>query len=623
MPRRRFSPGRGPRRRPRRRRPDSEARRQARAQRDAPTAPTGPVELPATLTVGELSGILGQTQVDTVKALMRFGLMATVNEAVDFETAARVAGEFDVQVLKPREREESTAGIKVGIDEELTEETAVSRPPVVTVLGHVDHGKTTVLDAIRGSSVVDSEAGGITQSIGAYQVDHNGHLITFIDTPGHRAFTAMRASGAQVTDLAVLVLAADDGVMPQTVEAIDHIRAAGVPMIVAVNKMDLPGADGDRARSQLTEHEIIVEEYGGEVISVSLSALKGEGIDDLLESILLVSEMLELKANPARPGMGVVIESNIDRARGPVATLLVRAGTVRLGDNIVAGTTRGHIRAMTDGFGTDVPEAGPSTPIQVLGLDAAPGVGDQFDVVADERSARQLVETREKLAARRGETRTAPTLSEVLRRVRSGDVKELSVIVKTGLQGSIDAVRRSVEPLSNEEVQVNIVHSGAGAVNESDVMLAAASDGIVVAFQTDVEPGAARQAEAQGVEIRRYEIIYNLIDDMDAAVRGLLAPEEREVVLGQAVVQQVFSAGRRNRAAGVRVTAGHLARNATMRVLRSGEEVFSGRVTSMRHFKDDVRELATGFEGGVTLDGFNEFEEGDVLEAFEIQISER
>ena len=564
-----------------------------------------------------------QSHVDTVKTLMRFGVMATVNEVIDFETAARVAGEFDVQVLKPREREESTAGTKVGIDEDLTEETAVPRPPIVTILGHVDHGKTTILDSIRGSSVVSAEAGGITQTIGAYQVDRDGHLITFIDTPGHQAFTAMRASGAQVTDVAVLVVAADDGVMPQTIEAIDHIRAAGVPMIIAINKMDVPGANADRLKGQLTEHEIVVEDYGGDVVSVPLSALKGEGIEDLLESILLVSEVSEFKANPDRPGTGVVIESNVDRARGPIATLLVRGGTVRLGDTIVVGTTRGHIRAMTDGFGADVREAGPSTPVRVLGLDAVPNVGDQFDVIKGERTARQLVETREKLAARRGEMRTAPTLSEVLQRVRSGDVKELSLVVKTGLQGSVDAVRRSVEPLSNDEVQVNIIHSGTGAVNESDIMLAAASDGIAIAFQTDAEPGAVRQAEIQGVEIRRYDIIYNLIDDMTAAVRGLLAPEEREVVLGQAVVQQIFSAGRRNRAAGLRVTAGHLARNASTRVLRSGQEVFSGRVISMRHFKDDVRELATGFEGGVALEGFNNFEVGDILESFETQITAR
>ena len=575
------------------------------------------------MTVGELSGILGQSVVDVVKALMRAGVLATVNETVDFETAAVVASGFDIQVLKPKEREESLAGVKVGIDEDLTEENAEPRPPIVTVLGHVDHGKTTVLDAIRGSKVVDSEAGGITQSIGAYQVDRNGQLITFIDTPGHQAFTGMRASGAQVTDIAVLVIGADDGVMPQTREAIDHARAAEVPMIIAINKMDLPGADPDRVKSQLTEHEIVVEDYGGEVVAVPVSALKNEGIDDLLESILLVSEISEFKANPNRPGMGVVIESNIDRARGPVATLLVSAGTVRLGDNVVAGTTRGRIRAMTDGFGADVEEAGPSTPIQVLGLHGVPSVGDQFDVLEGDKAARQLVETREKLAARRGEARVAPTMAEVLRRVRSGDMKELSLVVKTGTQGSIDAVRRSVEPLSNEEVQVNIIHSGAGAVNESDVMLAVASDGIVIAFQTSAEPGAQKQAEAQGIEIRSYEIIYDLIDDTSDAVRGLLAPEEREVVLGQAVVQQVFSAGRRNRAAGVRVTQGQLARNASIRVLRGGEEIFSGRVASMRHFRDDVRELATGFEGGVALDGFNDFAEGDVLEAFEIQVSAR
>lgn len=582
--------------------------------------PSGPVELPATLTVGELAGILKKSNVDTIKALMRTGVMATVNETIEFDVAARVAASFDIPVLKPRDREESAAAQRVGIDEGATAENTIPRPPIITVLGHVDHGKTTLLDAIRGASVVDTEAGGITQSIGAYQVNKNGQLITFIDTPGHEAFTAMRASGAQVTDIAVLVVAADDGVMPQTAEAIDHARAAGVPIVVAINKIDAPGSDPDRVKGELAEHEVIVEDYGGDVISVPVSALRKEGIDDLLESLLLVAELQELKANPDRPGIGVVIEAHTDRVRGSIATVLVRSGTVRLGDNVVAGNQRGRVRAMLDGFGKYVEEAGPSTPVQVLGLSGLPSVGDQFDVVEDDRAARALVERRDRLQSRRDE-RSVTTMADVMRRVHGGEARDLNVIIKAGTQGSVDAVRRAVEQLSSEDVQVKVIHASAGQISEADILLATASDALVVGFETGVEGTAQSQANLKGVAIKTYDIIYNLVDDVRDAVEGLIEPEERRVVTGHANVLEVFSRGRREKIAGVRVTDGALRRSGRIRVLRRGDEVFDGAITSMRHLQDNVRELANNFEGGIILDGFHDYEEGDVLEGYEITTS--
>ena len=575
------------------------------------------------MTVGELSEILRRSNVDTIKSLMRTGVMATVNEIVDFETAARVAASFRVPVLKPKEREESTAGVQVGVDEELTDENAQLRPPIITVLGHVDHGKTTLLDAIRGTAVVDSEAGGITQAVGAYQVRKDDNLLTFIDTPGHEAFTAMRASGAQVTDIAVLVVAADDGVMPQTREAIDHARAANVPLVVAINKIDLPAADIDRTRSALADNNVLVEEYGGDVVSVQVSALNGDGIDDLLDSLLLVAEISELKANPDRAGLGVVIESHMDRSKGPMSTVLVRSGSVRKGDNVVAGVQRGRVRGMVDGFGHDVGDAGPSTPIEVLGLDGLPAVGDQFEVVADDKTARQLVETRRRIAARRGETRQATTLAEVMRSVHRGEFKKLTVVIKAATQGSVDAVRRAVEQLSTREVQVSVVSAAAGAITESDVMLAAASDAIVVGFEAELDTGATQLAATRGVSIRSYRIIYDLVDDVQAAVNGLVEPEEREVVTGHALVQQVFPLGRRNKIAGVRIIDGTVRRNSRVRVKRSGNELFSGRVASMRHLRDNVRELTNNFEGGIVLDGFDDFEEQDILEAYEVRVLRR
>ncbi|MEE8045788.1 MAG: translation initiation factor IF-2 [Dehalococcoidia bacterium] len=586
-------------------------------------APRTPVELPPQTTVGELAEILEMSNVDTIKALMRLGVMATVNETVEFEMAAKVAASFEIGVLKPKDREESAAAIKVGVDEDLTEENSITRPPVITVLGHVDHGKTTLLDSIRGEKVVDTEAGGITQSIGAYQVIKDGQSLTFIDTPGHAAFTQMRASGAQVTDIAVLVVAADDGVMPQTLEAIDHAKAAGVPIIVAINKMDAPGADLDRANAQLAEHEIIVESYGGDTVAVPVSALKGDGIDDLLESLLLVAEIQELKANPDRPGIGVVIESHMDRLRGSVASVLVRSGTVRIGDNVVAGLFRGRIKSMVDGFGNEVKEAGPSTPIEVLGLNGIPASGDQFDVVATDRAGRDLVNTRERLASKRKDTRAATTMAEVMRRVQLSGAKELLVVIKTGTHGSIDAVHRAVEQVSSDEVQVRVLSAASGAINEADILLASASGAVVMGFETTVEGGARRHAEAEGVTIRTYDIIYNLIDEVEDAARGLLEPERKVVVTGHANVLEVFTHGKREQIAGVRVTDGVLKRSGRMRVVRGGDEIFDGAITSMRHLKESVRELTNNFEGGLKIDGFHEYKEGDVLEGYEIQVTKR
>jgi len=585
--------------------------------------PRSPVELPATSTVGELADILEMSNVDTIKALMRLGIMATVNETVEFDVAARVAASFEIGVLKPKDREESAASTKVGVDDELTDENASTRPPVITVLGHVDHGKTTLLDAIRGSKVVDTEAGGITQSIGAYQVNKEGQSLTFIDTPGHAAFTQMRASGAQVTDIAVLVVAADDGVMPQTIEAIDHARAAGVPIIVAINKTDAPGADIDKTNAQLAEHEIIVESYGGDTVAVPVSALKGDGIDDLLESLLLVAEIQELKANSDRSGIGVVIESHMDRSRGSIASVLVRSGIVRTGDNVVAGTYRGRIKSMVDGFGDVVPEAGPSTPIEVLGLNGTPAAGDQFDVVASDREGRDLVTTRERLASKRKATRAATTMAEVMRRVQLSDAKELLVVIKTGNHGSIDAVRRAVEQVSNDEVQVRVLSASSGAINESDILLASASNAMVMGFETNVETGARKHADTGGVTIRTYDIIYNLVNEVEDAARGLLEPERKVLVTGHANILEVFAHGKREQIAGVRVTDGVLKRSGRMRVFRGGDEIFDGAITSMRHLKDSVRELTNNFEGGIKVDGFHEYHEGDVLEGYEIQVTRR
>jgi len=585
--------------------------------------PTEPIEIPAVLTVGELAVKIGTGPVETIKLLMRRGLMMTVNDPVDFANAAAVAGSIGVKVLRPQDEEESAAGEAVGVEETVEEDLdAVLRPPVITVLGHVDHGKTTLLDSIRGSAVVDTEAGGITQSIGAYQVDKDGQKLTFIDTPGHEAFTMMRARGAQVTDIVILVVAADDGIMPQTDEAIDHAQAAGVPMVVAINKSDLPGADPERVKRELSERNILVESWGGDVVSVEVSALKGDGIDDLLENLALLAEVQELKANPDTLAVGVCLEAHIDQSKGPLATILVRSGTIKLGDQVVVGKSRGRVKGLVDGYGNSVKTAGPSAVVEVMGLSSVPEPGIRLDVVANEKTARQIVEKRER-ADRGGDSRSLATLSEVMRRLNAGDAEELSVIIKTGTQGSIDALRRSAEQISDDEVQINLIHAATGPVNESDVMLAAASGAIIMAFETGTQAGAEKQAGIHGVDIRQYNIIYNLVDDLRSAGRGLLAPIENEVVLGHAVVQAIFPAGRRYRVAGVRVLDGEIPRQSSIRIKRDGEAVYTGQIASLRHFKDDVRELASGLEGGVGVEGFIDFQEGDILEVFEVHLEAR
>ena len=561
------------------------------------------------IAVGVLAERMRVEPVQVIKQLMRGGVFASINQIIDFDTAAGVARVFGYAARKV-EDSVSAAGGGVAEDESADLET---RPAVVTVLGHVDHGKTTLLDAIRRTNVVAREAGGITQHIGAYQVVHNGTPVTFIDTPGHEAFTAMRARGAQVTDIAVLVVAADDGVMPQTVEAIDHIKAAEVPIIVAINKMDSPNADPERVRRQLSEHEFVVEKWGGDVIDVEVSARAGDGIPDLLESIELVAEVAELKANPKRPGVGVVVEAELDRNRGVLARILVQTGTLRVGDHIVVGSTRGRVKALVNAEGKRTHNAGPSTPVEVLGLSELPGAGDRLVVVPDEKTARATVAERlrrEDLNKARG-----ATLEEMGARISSGQTKELRLILKTDVQGSIAAVRQALERLSTPETQIRIIHSGTGAVTESDVMLAVASDAIVIGFNVRPDQGAQRLADQDNVQIRRYDIIYRLTEDVEKALHGLLEPTIEDVTEGTAEVRAVFSLGRNRKSAGCYVTDGRLTRGARGRVIRDGEMIFDGAIAGLRRFKDDVREVATGYECGVSLDGFNDFQEGDIIES--------
>ena len=578
----------------------------------------GPVELPPIMTVGELSLIISQSNVDTIKSLIRLGIMATVNETIEFDVAAKVAASFEIGVLKPKEKESSNIDSKIGVDDSLTEDNAITRPPIITVLGHVDHGKTTLLDRIRGESVVDSEAGGITQGIGAYQTLYKEKKITFIDTPGHQAFTSMRANGVQVTDIAILVVAADDGVMPQTIEAIDHSKAAGVPMVIAINKMDVTGADVGRLKGQLAEHDIVVEDYGGDVVSVEISALKGDGIDSLLDSLLLVAEVEELKGNPERFGVGVVIESLVEKSKGVMATILVKSGTIRVGDYIISGTTRGRIKTMVDGFGKNILEAGPSTPVKILGLNSMPLSGDQFDVVENDRTAREIVASREKYSRSRQENKSQTTMEEVLRRVHSSDAKELRLVIKTGTYGSVDAVNRAIIQLSDSDVQVKILRSAAGSVSESDVMLASASDAMIVGFETSTDQGARSLANNHNIVISLYDIIYNLVDDIRNSAKSLLDPSYKQSVTGHALVQEIFPRGKRERIAGIRITDGIFKRNSRLRVIRSGEILHEGAITSMKHLSENVRELKNNFEGGVMIDGFHSYEEQDILEAYEL-----
>ena len=565
-------------------------------------------------TVGELAAALKKTAAEVIKELMKLGMMATVNQVIDYDTAEIVVTEMGAKIQKM---------VNVSIEEKIMdveedkEENLEHRDPVVVVMGHVDHGKTTLLDAIRNTAVTDTEAGGITQHIGAYRVKCKDQYITFLDTPGHAAFTAMRQRGAMATDIAILVVAADDGIMPQTIEAINHAKAAKVQIIVAINKMDKPDANPDRIMQQLTEHELVPEEWGGDVICVKVSAKTHEGIDNLLENVLLVAEMQELKANPNRKAKGVVIEARLDKGRGPVATLLVQNGTLNFGDIIVAGTTVGRVRMMTDENGKQLKTAGPSIPVEIMGLTETPSAGDGFDAVSDERLARELVEQRkEKIKNDLFNSKQKVTLDNLFENLNEGDLKELAVIVKADVQGSVEAVKDSLIKLSNEEVKVNVIHGGVGAINESDVMLAGTSNAIIVGFNVRPDAVAKAAAERDGVDIRTYRVIYDCIEEIEAAMKGMLAPKFRENILGTVEVRNTYKISNVGTIAGCYVTSGKVTRACQIRVIRDGVVVFEDNIASLRRFKDDVKEVAQGYECGIGLEKFADIKEGDQFEAF-------
>lgn len=575
------------------------------------------ITVPEEITVGDLAKLLRMTATEVIKKLMSLGVMATVNEVIDYDTAEIVATELGAKVEK-----EVVVTIEEQIIEEEVEddENAVTRPPVVCVMGHVDHGKTSILDAIRHTEVTSTEAGGITQAIGAYQVDVNGQKITFLDTPGHAAFTAMRARGAMATDIAVLVVAADDGIMPQTVEAINHAKAAGVEIIVAINKMDKEGANPDKVMQQLTEHELVPEEWGGDVICVPVSAKTKMGIDKLLETILLVAEMAELKANPDRQAKGVVIEAKLDKGRGPVATLLVQNGTLNAGDILVAGTAVGKIRAMTDYHGKPIEKAGPSVPVEIMGLDSAPMSGDEFNAVSDEKLARALVEQR-KAQAKEEEFKLFQkvTLDTLFDTISEGEMKELNIIVKADVQGSVEAVKQSLLKIENDEVNVKIVHGAVGAVSESDVMLAEASKAIIVAFNTGVDQIAADNAKRDGIEIKQYDIIYDAIKDIERAMRGMRAPKYRDVETGEVEVREVYKISSAGTIAGSLVTSGTIKRDGKVRVIRNGKQIADVKLANLKRFKDEVKEVSSGYECGISLDGWDDIQAGDILQAYVVE----
>ncbi len=575
------------------------------------------IQVPDEITVGDLASLLRMTATEVIKKLMVLGVMANVNEIIDFDTAEIVATELGAKV---EHKVEVTIEEQIIEEEVEDDENAVTRPPVVCVMGHVDHGKTSILDAIRDTDITATEAGGITQAIGAYQVEINGEKITFLDTPGHAAFTAMRARGAMATDIAVLVVAADDGIMPQTVEAINHAKAAGVEIIVAINKMDKEGANPDRVMQQLTEHELVPEEWGGDVICVPVSAKTKMGIDKLLETILLVAEMGELKANPERTAKGVVIEAKLDKGRGPVATLLVQNGTLNAGDIVVAGTAVGRIRAMNDYHGNPIESAGPSVPVEIMGLDSAPMSGDEFNAVSDEKLARALVEQR-KTQAKEEEFKLFQkvTLDTLFDTLQEGEMKELNIIIKADVQGSVEAVKQSLLKIENDEVRVKIVHGAVGAVNESDVMLANASNAIIVAFNTGIDQIAADNAQRDGIEIKSYDIIYDAIEDIENAMRGMRAPKYRDVDTGEVEVREVYKISSAGTIAGSLVTSGTIRREGKVRVVRNGKQIADVKLANLKRFKDEVKEVSSGYECGISLDGWDDIQAGDILQAYVVE----
>jgi translation initiation factor IF-2 len=594
--------------------------------RETGVAPVTEVIVPGHITVRDFADMVNKSPIEVIKTLMNYGMMVPITESIDFDTAVVVGEELGITVkpevlLEPVVTEEVLEAPKTLRQEILAAENPdqlVLRPPVVTVLGHVDHGKTTLLDAIRETRVVEGEAGGITQHIGAYQVERQGRKITFLDTPGHEAFTAMRARGAMVTDMAVLVVAADDGVMPQTKEAISHARAAQVPILVALNKIDKPNANPDRVKQELADNGLLIEEYGGDVICVPVSAKMRRGIDDLLESILLVVDIDPLMANPNGRCMGTVIESRLDRSRGPMATLLVQNGTLRVGDSIVTGEAYGKIRAMYDDKGQPINEAPPATPAVVLGLGEVSVAGDTFSVATDERAARAIAVERQerKRAEVAAVAPKAVSLDSIFAQAQSGKVKELDLILKADVQGSIEPIASSLEKLGEEKLRVKILHQATGNITESDVMLAVASSAIILGFSVSVDAAAQRTAEAEGVDIRIYNIIYNLVEDVQKALTGLLEPVYREVVTGHAEIRAVFRITKVGRVAGCYITDGEIARNSMARIKRGGETIAEDRLTSLKRFQEDAAEVKTGYECGITLGNFGDFQEGDIIEAY-------
>ena len=572
------------------------------------------VKIPDEIAVGELASRMKKTGAEVVKCLMKNGVMASLSQIIDFDTAAFVAEELGCKVEKE---------VIVTIEEKLIdvsedkEEDLVTRAPVVVVMGHVDHGKTSLLDYIRNANVVSGEAGGITQHIGAYQVEVGGKPVTFLDTPGHEAFTAMRARGAMITDVAILVVAADDGIMPQTIESINHAKAAEIPIIVAINKMDKPTANPDRIMQQLTEYELVPEEWGGETIICPISAKTGMGIDNLLDMVVLTAEMRELKANPNRSAHGAVIEARLDKGRGPVATLLVQNGTLKQGDVIIAGTAVGRVRAMTDAKGHKLEEAGPSVPVEIIGMGEVPGAGDDFHAVADERMARELVEQRkheQKNAANNNVGKV--TLEDLFSQIQAGEMKNLNVIVKADVQGSAEAVKASLEKLTNEEVRVRVIHCAVGAINESDVTLAATAGAIIVGFNVRPDSNAKETSARLDVDMRMYRVIYDAINEIEAAMKGMLAPKFKEVDLGRAEVRDVFRITNVGMVAGCYVLDGKMQRNAQMRLLRDNIVIYDGAIASLQRFKDSVKEVAAGYECGITFEKFQDIKQGDIIEAF-------
>lgn len=574
------------------------------------------------ITVKELSEKLGKPAAELIKKLFLLGIMATINQEIDFDTAELLASEYDIS-LEHNVAKTAEEVMLEAADVMDDEENLIQRPPVVTIMGHVDHGKTSLLDAIRKAHVATGEAGGITQHIGAYTVDLDGRIITFLDTPGHEAFTAMRARGAQATDITILVVAADDGIMPQTVEAINHVKAAGVPIIVAINKMDKPEANPDRVMQQLTEHGLVVEEWGGDVIAVPVSAKSRMNLDKLLEMVLLVADVEDYRANPNRDAQGIIVEAQLDRGRGPVATVLVKNGTLHVGDSVIAGTAFGRVRAMIDDKGERVEEAGPSIPVEVLGLNAVPSAGDQLHVVESAQLREIAAERKDKLKAEKLQSMNHVSLDNLFEHIADGEMKDLNVIVKADVQGSVEAVKQSLEKLSNEEVRVRTIHGGVGAITETDVMFASASNAIIIGFNVRPEAAAREAVERENVDMRLYSVIYSAIEDIEAAMKGMLEPQFEEVALGIAEVRNVFKITGAGIIAGSYVTSGKITRGAELRLLRDNIVIHEGKIASVRRFKDDVKEVASGYECGISLENYSDVKEGDIIECYEMKEIER